>query len=637
MVIGRKILPVIVLSVLAASAGARNEVFEISSKVSCNKVLPGKDFSVAFIFEVPEKHYLYRNDFALSFEGVSVREILISKPKTKFDPFLEKELEIYDGGCIILADLKAPESIEDKLRFSAVLKYRGCSDKVCFLLETKRISFEIPLAPEPEEVTLLDGKLFSERENLVPFGKKALAAPQGRAKNESVDVAFQKEPAQAESAPLEKPALSLKEFKITGEENTLERIMREKGLFIAFLFVFASGFIVSFTPCVYPLIPITLSIIGAKRENVSVVRGFMLSVIYVLGISVTYGVLGALAASLGSAVSDALNSPVAKGAIAAVLIALALSMFGLYEIQVPSFLQTKLRAKKWGGLAGVFLMGMISGCIATPCIAPALAAALLYALKTGDAFVGFWLCFTFAWGMGILFVALGTATGLGKSLPAASEWMITVKKVFGFILLGAALYFLASVTGVRIFRFLFGSLLFIFGIFIGAFDRLREKEKFPKKTLKGVAVLITAFGAVFILSAFFLPADRPMLSWTPPEQAETAVGGRINWIKDPEVAFSRFEQGKGPMLIEFYQDICPVCEEMEADVLSKGPVVRESNRFINLKVDFAESASAYRSLKEKFGVFGTPTFVFIGRDGSALVRVGKVELNDFLDIMRNTR
>lgn len=609
-----------------APLSAQDDPFKISTKLSVDKIIPEGEFSAAIIIDIADKHLLYKDDFALTFEGVTVKNILISKPKTEFDTFLNKELEIYEHSCTIISDLKAPEKIEGTaLNFSATIKYKGCSDVVCFLPQTKKLNFEIPAGSEPKQI---NQEIFSKREGFIPFIQKSPFV-------EGIVLETKEAPEAAEAPPERKSPSDWKTLEFKEEKSELLRIIGEKGWLIAFLIVFGGGILISFTPCVYPLIPITLAVIGAHKENVSAVKGFLLSVIYVFGISITYGILGLLAGTFGSIISDALNSPVAKIIVAAIFIILALSMFGLFEIQVPSFIQTKLRTKKRSGLARVFLMGVISGCIATPCLAPPLAAVLTFIVSTGNKLMGFFLSFAFAWGIGLLLVVVGTLAGFGRTLPKASGWMITVKNMFGFALIAAALYFTKTLIPPALFEFFFGALLFVFGIFIGAFDAIGEGAKFIKKLAKGIGIIFVIFGIVYL--APFLAYKLGLVPFgIDAKGAEKSAEG-ISWLEDPSEALKQYEEIKKPMLIEFRQDGCYYCDVMERDVLSTAAVAEESRRLVNLKVDFSKSNEELTAVKDKFAVFGTPTFIFINTDKSFTKRNGAIPLETFLALMKKAK
>lgn len=220
-----------------------------------------------------------------------------------------------------------------------------------------------------------------------------------------------------------------------------ERTIEDSGLLAALLLVFLAGILSSLTPCVYPLIPITVGIFGARQAD-SRGKAFALSFVYVLGIAVTYSVLGVAAASLGTVFGGAMQSPWVLGAIAALFVALGLSSLGLFEFRLPGNLQTKLSQAGSAGWAGAFLMGLVAGIIAAPCVGPIVAGILLYVAQQQDPVLGWILLMTFAFGMGQLFLVLGTFSSLLNKLPNAGSWMEGVKTVFGVIFLAMAFYYL---------------------------------------------------------------------------------------------------------------------------------------------------------------------------------------------------
>ena len=228
----------------------------------------------------------------------------------------------------------------------------------------------------------------------------------------------------------------------TGDtRDEFRRVMEDQGLLAALLVVFLAGVLSSLTPCVYPLIPITVGIFGARQAD-SRGRAFALSFVYVTGIAVTYSVLGVAAASLGTVFGGAMQSPWVLGAIAALFLVLGLSSLGVFEIRLPGSLQTKLSQTGGAGWFGAFVMGLVAGIIAAPCVGPIVAGILLYVAQQQDLFLGWILLMTFAFGMGQLFLALGTFSSLLNRLPQSGSWMEGVKVVFGVIFLAMAAYYL---------------------------------------------------------------------------------------------------------------------------------------------------------------------------------------------------
>ncbi|MEO1272308.1 MAG: cytochrome c biogenesis protein CcdA, partial [Myxococcota bacterium] len=225
------------------------------------------------------------------------------------------------------------------------------------------------------------------------------------------------------------------------EESNLSDQIKRDGLLWVLLLVFLAGVGASLTPCVYPLIPITISVFGARDAD-SRLQAFGLSSIYVLGIVATYTVLGLVAGLAGQGIGEAMKNPFVLGGIAALMIAMGLSSFGLFELQLPSSLQNKLSAQGGKGVVGALVMGLVAGLVATPCVGPILVAILVFVAQTQDMALGALMLATFALGMGMLFLVLGTFANLINKLPRSGTWMVGVKTVFGVVFMVVALYYL---------------------------------------------------------------------------------------------------------------------------------------------------------------------------------------------------
>ena len=225
------------------------------------------------------------------------------------------------------------------------------------------------------------------------------------------------------------------------DEGSIADQIKQDGLLWVLLLVFAAGVGASLTPCVYPLIPITISVFGARDAD-SRLQAFGLSSVYVLGIVLTYTVLGLVAGLAGKGIGEAMKNPLVLAGIAALMIAMGLSSFGLFELQLPSSLQNKLSAQGGKGIVGALVMGLVAGLVATPCVGPILVAILVFVAQTQDMVLGAVMLATFALGMGMLFLVLGTFANLINKLPRSGTWMVGVKTVFGVIFMVVALYYL---------------------------------------------------------------------------------------------------------------------------------------------------------------------------------------------------
>lgn len=246
---------------------------------------------------------------------------------------------------------------------------------------------------------------------------------------------------------LERLALALKGGAAAdagSERSEFEKTLEDRGVLSALLLVFLAGFLSSLTPCVYPLIPITISVFGASGAK-SRGHGFVLSVVYVLGIALTYSLLGVMAASFGSVFGGAMQHPVVILGLVALFVVLGLSSAGLFDLRLPGDLQTRLSGVGGAGLLGSFLMGLVAGIIAAPCVGPIVAGVLLYVASKQDVWLGGGMLFVFALGLGVIFLVLGTFSSLIQRLPRAGGWMESVKVVFGVVFFGMALYYLRYV------------------------------------------------------------------------------------------------------------------------------------------------------------------------------------------------
>jgi len=367
-----------------------------------------------------------------------------------------------------------------------------------------------------------------------------------------------------------------------------------------FAILFVAGVLTSLTPCVYPLIPITVGIFGARQaEHRS--RSVALSATYVAGIAAMYSVLGLVAALSGRAFGSVLSSPVVVALLALFLVALAASMFGAFEIALPSGLQQKLSGLKGTGFAGAFGMGLVAGVIAAPCTGPVLAGVLAYVATQRSALLGFWMLFTYAIGMGLLFFVLG-ATSL--RLPRSGAWMETVKSILGVALVAAAVALLLpflprpgelpwSMREVAI-----GAGVAAFAaVLLGALSLSFHGDRREKAMKLGALVLLLAG-----VGLRFGWAGEP----------RGGKGAQIAWVRDEKTAVRQsLETGK-PLLIDFFAEWCAACKELDVHTWTDPVVAKEvAERFVPLKVDATEATDENEAIQEKYRVPGLPTVLMM--------------------------
>ena len=380
---------------------------------------------------------------------------------------------------------------------------------------------------------------------------------------------------------------------------------------------FVYGLVLSLTPCVYPMIPITMAVIGGQR-SASRRRAILLSAVYVLGIAITYAALGVLVASLGASVRLALQSPYVLAGIAAVFVLLALGMFDVVTIQAPAFLGG-LGGKVVGrgkGAPAILLLGIVSGLAAGPCVAGPLLAVLTEIATMGNRLLGAAMMFTLAWGMGVLLIAAGASTGL---LPKAGAWMVWVKHLIGFVLVWAAIYFLRPVVGEAAFWLASAGVLLAAAVFLGGLDALTPESGFADraKRLAGlVAILLAAVLGFTGLRDETRPAPAGSVQLP---QVDPFLHG------DPDLVKEALASGQ-PVILDFTAEWCGYCKVLDRTTFADPGVVAELRRFRALKLDVDTRRNA--ELVKRYDVAGPPLIVVFDSKGKLLKKAGYDEVKD---------
>jgi thiol:disulfide interchange protein DsbD len=390
---------------------------------------------------------------------------------------------------------------------------------------------------------------------------------------------------------------------------------------------FLGGLLLSFTPCVLPMVPILSSII-AGQGTVSTARGFALSVSYVLGMAFTYTVLGMLSAVVGKQMQAGLQEPWILSAFAGVFVVLALGLFGAFQVQMPAAIQTRLsnmaNQQKAGTFAGTAVIGALTSLILTTCVAPVLIGALLAIGQTGDVARGGGALFAMSIGMGSPLLAVGASAGY--LLPKVGPWMNTIKAAFGVIMLGVAIYLLGRFLPPTPTLFLWALLVFFTGVFIGAFDPLPDNPTIGRRFAKGAGALICLYGALMFLGAMLGGGD--VFEPIPRAALTQSGGGAVAAAASPELEFREIETvaaldaalaeartaGK-PVMLDFTAEWCISCKEMEEYTFPDPTVVGALKPFLLLRADVTDNNDDDQALLQRIHSFGPPTIAFFDRSG----------------------
>ena len=421
------------------------------------------------------------------------------------------------------------------------------------------------------------------------------------------------------------------------ESGKIASTLKHAGFWANLAFFFVAGLGLALTPCVFPMIPILSGIIAGQGHKNSHARGFALSMAYVLGMALTYAAAGVAAGLTGTLISSALQNPWVLGSFALVFVVLSFSMFGFYELQLPTALQSKLSEEsghlQGGRGIGVFLMGALSALIVGPCVAAPLAGALLYIGQTGDAVLGGTALFVMALGMGAPLIVVGTAGG--SLLPKTGPWMEGVKKTFGVLLLATAVWLVSPVLPPVVPMLAWAALLIVPAIYLHALDPLPPHAKGWGRFWKGVGIIMLLAGAALLIGALAGSRDplQPLAGLRSTAVAAESTKLPFETVRSVAELDARVQAAGKPVMLDFYADWCVSCKEMEKFTFAD-PVVREKLAgFTLLKADVTANSADDKALLARFGLFGPPGIMFFdaqGREVKGVRVVGFKEARDFL-------
>ncbi|MDN5072830.1 protein-disulfide reductase DsbD [Aliarcobacter butzleri] len=418
------------------------------------------------------------------------------------------------------------------------------------------------------------------------------------------------------------------------ETDSIANSLKEKNLLLVLLTFFGFGLLLSLTPCVFPMIPILSSIIvgASKNETMTASRGFFLSLVYVLSMSVAYTIAGVIAGIFGANLQVALQNPYVLVIFALIFVALAFSMFGYFEIRLPQAIQNRVNkttdGKEKQGILGIAIMGFLSALIVGPCVAPPLAGALVYIGQTGDAILGGLALFVMSLGMGVPLLLIGL--GAGKFMPKPGAWMESITKIFGIVMLGVAIWLLDRVLDASIIIYLWALLLLGSAIYLKIYQHILTQL---------ITIVIFILGVVLFVGAISGATNplNPLEKFTSSKMTQVSdeklIFKKVKNIQELELAIKNSNK---PVMLDFWASWCVSCKELEEITFQDEQVINKLQEFTLLKADVTENNDEDKALQKKFGVVGPPALIFWDKDKNEIQAsriIGYKNPKDFLEIV----
>ena len=533
---------------------------DISSPYHINSDHPLQDYLIPTTLELEPQ------------PGIVFGKAVFPPAPVKSLPVSDSPMAVYEGVVRIPIEVTPAADFKSKeVKIAGKLRYQACNNSSCLPPVWQNFSVSLPVS------------FSASSQNASPASPAIVAA---------------------------KPQLSPEPSSAVERKNSAASGFGDKTLPVTFVLVFLGGLALNLTPCVYPMIPITITYFGGQAQGK---KGSLVahSGLYVIGMAVTYSILGVVAAMTGGLFGSAHQYPPVLVGIALVMVLLALSMFDVYELRVPQSLN-RLAGGAQKGFGGTFLMGLTVGIVAAPCIGPFVLGLLTYVGNRGNALLGFALFFVLALGLGIPFLILGIFSGSIHRLPRSGAWMIWVRKIFGFILLLMAVYFLKPLFASPLaYDLTLALIMLLGGIYMAWIDTVPGSGKVFSYVRNLVGIVFFAAALYTTVAGLQAHIESAQVRSAAPDQ-----GGTIQWLPYSESVLSMAAQETKPVFIDFYADWCAPCKELDVDTFAATEVVTRSKEFFMLKVDLTSAENPQSELlRKKYQARGVPTLVFLRPDG----------------------
>jgi len=556
-------------------------------------ILDAKTLLIAW--DIHPEYYLYHDKFLIDVKGADIGNVNFPKGKIKDDPLFGK-VQIHKGKLAVEIPLLNISS--QNITFTT--KYQGCwTGGICYPPQEKNIDLVLPVQGE---ISIL---------NITQDAPKTPTQP-------SVEL---------------------------NETDKIAALLQQDNLFWVLVSFFGFGLLLSLTPCVFPMIPILSGIIVGQKGEVTTRKALIMSIVFVLAMSVTYSIAGILAGYFGENLQVLFQTPWVLVVFSLIFVALAFSMFGYYDIQLPASLQSKIanisHKQEGGHLIGVAIMGFLSALIVGPCVAPPLAGALIYIGQTGDALLGGLSLFVMSLGMGAPLILIGA--GVSK-LPRAGGWMDNVKYVFGILMLAVAIWLLDRIISEMVSLILWAALFSIAPIAMGVLNKLGDTPNAWSRIFKAIGLLIMFYGILLwgLVARGGGDMLAPLSGWgasnTQVQQVHVQFE-KIKSIEDLDRVLVRSQKNNQIVMLDFYADWCISCKELERFVFSSTVVVDAMRNVIALQADVTDNDAVDKALMAKFNIIGPPGILFFkdGFEHRGQRIVGEINAQGYLEHLNNVK
>lgn len=572
---------------LLAQFDSQTELLRITGYLSLDQLHPGSEVKIAVKVDIEKDWHINSNrpkeDFLIPSELriESVTPFLLINtyfPEAKDIKlgFSDELLSVYEGEIIIGALIKVPDGLpEGEYKIIVDFGYQACNNFTCLAPNNAFDTLVFSVVNKETIVTEINKEIFSK-----------------------VDLSYSDRIVSQSS------------------EDPITKTLEQGGLLLGLLLIFIGGLALNLTPCVYPLIPITIGFFGGQSEGKTGKLAVM-GALYVLGMALTYSAIGVITALSGAVFGALLQNVYVILVIVLIFIALSLSMFGLYEFKLPDSLVARAGGAK-SGLFGAFFMGLTMGIVAAPCVGPFVIGLVTFVAAKADPYLGFLFFFVLALGLGLPYFLLAIFSGKIKSLPRAGAWMDSVKHIFGLLLLGMAFYFLLPLLPKSISGYVLPVYMILAAIYLIFFEKA-SAGRMGFKIFKYVFAIVLLALSVYSL----YPTETRSIEWTP----------------FTEESFTQSKEENKKIILDFYADWCIPCKELDALTFSDESVIEASKEFDTYKVDMTKSlAPEVEKLRKDFSIIGVPTVIIIDSEGDEIKRItGFVTADEFLNLLKEIK